>query len=114
MKVYLFTQYSFTNYAHRPSHVLSISCFTNTSPTTTTTLSLHDALPICPPWRPPPTPAARARSGNRPESRATSDRKSIRLNSSHVAISYAVFFLNKKRCTLRVNYNDTRKFESSI
>src|SRR5690625_5414826 len=27
------------------------------------------------------------------------DRKSTRLNSSHVAISYAVFCLKKKRCT---------------
>src|SRR5439155_24375247 len=29
------------------------------------------------------------------------DRKSTRLNSSHVAISYAVFFLKKKMCCLR-------------
>src|SRR5690625_6122145 len=31
-----------------------------------------------------------------PESRLTPDRKSTRLNSSHVAISYAVFCLKKK------------------
>src|SRR5690625_5505169 len=30
-----------------------------------------------------------------------SDRKSTRLNSSHVAISYAVFCLKKKKCTNR-------------
>src|SRR5690625_6623415 len=32
-----------------------------------------------------------------PESAMTSDRKSTRLNSSHVAISYAVFCLKKKK-----------------
>src|SRR5690625_5400945 len=35
------------------------------------------------------------------------DRKSTRLNSSHVAISYAVFCLNKKKCPIvRMNTND--------
>src|SRR5690625_5466677 len=38
------------------------------------------------------------------------DRKSTRLNSSHVAISYAVFCLKKKRrnCTTRNNRRDRR------
>src|SRR5439155_20749843 len=51
-------------------------------------------------------PASRARSVGRhragcqpvslpPGTRAARDRKSTRLNSSHVAISYAVFFLKK-------------------
>src|SRR5690625_7023904 len=31
----------------------------------------------------------------------SADRKSTRLNSSHVAISYAVFCLKKKKCTRR-------------
>src|SRR5690625_5504797 len=35
-------------------------------------------------------------SGSEPEPVATPDRKSTRLNSSHVAISYAVFCLKKK------------------
>src|SRR5690625_6847059 len=35
-------------------------------------------------------------------SATTSDRKSTRLNSSHVAISYAVFCLKKKKNPLRV------------
>src|SRR5207249_8475479 len=58
-------------------------------------------------------PTRRARSGHSPKparvtvtvSRATStaatsprDRKSTRLNSSHVSISYAVFCLKKKTC----------------
>src|SRR5690606_41823884 len=42
----------------------------------------------------PPTPAGGARA-RRPRSRA--DRKSTRLNSSHVKISYAVFCLKKKK-----------------
>src|SRR5439155_26945875 len=37
--------------------------------------------------------------GQKPEGRATPDRKSTRLNSSHVAISYAVFCLKKKKKT---------------
>src|SRR5690349_21923990 len=69
------------------------------------TLSLHDALPICPP--PPPGPQRRQRHGARParEPRRAGarrgcplpDRKSTRLNSSHVEISYAVFCLKKKK-----------------
>src|SRR5690606_41279136 len=63
------------------------------------TLSLHDALPIClrcngcRPRQIAPPPAHRARSRG-----GQTDRKSTRLNSSHVKISYAVFCLKKKRC----------------
>src|SRR5690554_7149838 len=42
--------------------------------------------------------AAGALGGSRPASRAK-DRKSTRLNSSHVRISYAVFCLKKKKKT---------------
>src|SRR5690606_41324963 len=86
-------------------------------------LSLHGALPIsrpCPapretssptpcrsptsrscawtrhPIAPPSSPPRERPSSSRP--RATSrDRKSTRLNSSHVKISYAVFCLKKKK-----------------
>src|SRR5437899_9345157 len=77
------------------------------------TLSLHDALPISMPARPAaagrarrsvvgePAAAARAsaRSGLRAGAphRAARDRKSTRLNSSHLGISYAVFCLKKKK-----------------
>src|SRR5436190_17459915 len=73
------------------------------------TLSLHDALPIC---RTPPAGEGRRRGGphrrGRPHRRrrpchgagglgdAGQDRKSTRLNSSHTVISYAVFCLKKK------------------
>src|SRR5471032_1841947 len=71
------------------------SCFFFFNDTATTeiyTLSLHDALPIC----------RRCLGGQhlvvaRPLQRVTQrDRKSTRLNSSHITISYAVFCLKKK------------------
>src|SRR5207253_8829570 len=106
-----------------PPHALSPSFFPfHPAPTPALdTLSLHDALPISPErstrWqhrlaarpariparsssmpmrRPSPTPAA----GLHPwpaASESDQDRKSTRLNSSHVAISYAVFCLKKKK-----------------
>src|SRR5437667_6990290 len=97
-------------------------CFFFNDPATTEiyTLSLHDALPICPavlaaPVRlgdhagrehdhpdarrlrpaaePGPHDARSAPRGRRPDA----DRKSTRLNSSHITISYAVFCLKKKK-----------------
>src|SRR6266498_1171101 len=44
-----------------------------------------------------PSPRSTARRRRRPGSRAAGDRKSTRLNSSHVRISYAVFCLKKKK-----------------
>src|SRR5437667_12874565 len=78
--------------------------FNDTATTEIYTLSLHDALPICYPgsdrW------AVRHLSftlecGERialvGENGAGKDRKSTRLNSSHITISYAVFCLKKKK-----------------
>src|SRR5688572_31276054 len=84
--------------------------FNDTAPTEIYTLSLHDALPIlarstefvlaC---RHMAMTAAVSRAILRRRSatasfpwRATPDRKSTRLNSSHSQISYAVFCLKKK------------------
>src|SRR6266446_1661077 len=72
----------------------SIFCFFFFNDTATTeiyTLSLHDALPISPrpPGAPVPGPPVCAPGSGR-------DRKSTRLNSSHLVISYAVFCLKKK------------------
>src|SRR5258705_12492152 len=72
--------------------------FNDTATTEIYTLSLHDALPIssedffflgrcCKGKLPRPTSLG-------------SDRKSTRLNSSHLGISYAVFCLKKKNRTL--------------
>src|SRR5690349_24453134 len=72
--------------------------FNDTATTEIYTLSLHDALPIF-------TGAARDQfirdvnsgSGRVVRGVALEDRKSTRLNSSHVEISYAVFCLKKKK-----------------
>src|SRR5205085_12292096 len=105
------------------SHVFLL----NPPPTTkVSTLSLHDALPICNLPREPLTALLRAQTAqlrgdrdaarrsfeamlDRPETellglrglfleahRSNEDRKSTRLNSSHSQISYAVFCLKQK------------------
>src|SRR5699024_11543885 len=69
------------------------------------TLSLHDALPICflcQIYRIFNTLLYNIHSKTRPLAaifcpKASIDRKSTRLNSSHVSISYAVFCLKKKK-----------------
>src|SRR6266496_6163291 len=72
--------------------------FNDTATTEIYTLSLHDALPIG-------GDRGRARGDGdlraapRLRQRLPRDRKSTRLNSSHVEISYAVFCLKKKKKT---------------
>src|SRR5216683_5459724 len=67
--------------------------FNDTATTEIYTLSLHDALPICPGIC---SSSSTTEYGWR-RSRARADRKSTRLNSSHDQISYAVFCLKKKK-----------------
>src|SRR5438874_10678224 len=65
-------------------------------PPRSTLFPYTDALPICPEWRGKETSRyapTRRRSGRA----SRRDRKSTRLNSSHVEISYAVFCLKKKK-----------------
>src|SRR3984893_10622508 len=71
--------------------------FNDTATTEIYTLSLHDALPISlastvVPSMATVSPFSKPSSASMPK-----DRKSTRLNSSHVAISYAVFCLKNKR-----------------
>src|ERR1022692_4245632 len=67
--------------------------FNDTATTEIYTLSLHDALPICAPR----STGRRAFWADRPFwALPPIDRKSTRLNSSHLVISYAVFCLKKK------------------
>src|SRR5207302_10751833 len=109
-----------------PTTLTSSLSPTPTPPTHLSTLSLHDALPISPPPAgppPPPTTCGRSAPPTPPAQRqpkpcagrmaaqfwwlgrssilgkvaVLSDRKSTRLNSSHVKISYAVFCLKKKK-----------------
>src|SRR5204863_8670348 len=95
---------------HSLSHPLSLSFFffTDTATTEIYTLSLHDALTIS-------FAGHRQRLRHHPRllagdavehhvalveeqpQRRSQDRKSTRLNSSHVEISYAVFCLKKKK-----------------
>src|SRR5690625_7054745 len=57
-------------------------------------------LSLLPQLRRPPRPAPAAAA---PDGRP-GDRKSTRLNSSHVAISYAVFCLKKKKTTTKLEW----------
>src|SRR5256885_17060675 len=77
--------------------------FNDTATTEIYTLSLHDALPIYSlsplrltdvGWPSTPDGIERAREAQQPLE--FQDRKSTRLNSSHLVISYAVFCLKKK------------------
>src|SRR5256885_3189413 len=78
--------------------------FNDTATTEIYTLSLHDALPIS---RARPSGRSRGSSSSARRSWAgcprpgaaspRTDRKSTRLNSSHLVISYAVFCLKKKK-----------------
>src|SRR5258708_17608469 len=69
--------------------------FNDTATTEIYTLSLHDALPICPQRDSGRGRAAFEALFHHP-SKPRADRKSTRLNSSHQIISYAVFCLKKK------------------
>src|SRR5688500_19907867 len=77
--------------------------FSFTAPSATYTLSLHDALPIYPPshecrgdWSLPDR-ALVTMDRAFLAAYVDLDRKSTRLNSSHLVISYAVFCLKKKK-----------------
>src|SRR5256885_5278598 len=85
------------------SSVVSFFFFNDTATTEIYTLSLHDALPIC---LDIPGDLTIVGFGNTTAARQAwpplttisvpRDRKSTRLNSSHLVISYAVFCLKKK------------------
>src|SRR5436309_7721567 len=83
--------------------------FNDTATTEIYTLSLHDALPI---YRGDVVLLRDAQEGGgaAPEGGGAApegggDRKSTRLNSSHVKISYAVFCLKKKKNTENKTYH---------
>src|SRR5256885_12266459 len=78
--------------------------FNDTATTEIYTLSLHDALPICRcrAWKRARGSGSARRAGCIAKDR---DRKSTRLNSSHLVISYAVFCLKKKK-KLRTRYTN--------
>src|SRR5437899_12722612 len=76
--------------------------FNDTATTEIYTLSLHDALPICSSFASLSSLFVKTnRMGMNSSSLSctsdVTDRKSTRLNSSHLGISYAVFCLKKKK-----------------
>src|SRR5256885_11943576 len=95
--------------------------FNDTATTEIYTLSLHDALPICFVRTArrnlelcfPELPAqARERLLDR-HFESLGDRKSTRLNSSHLVISYAVFCLKKKKKKEHGTLDDTESNKST-
>src|SRR5439155_22183471 len=113
-----------------PLYSLALFFFNEPATTKIYTLSLHDALPIFrllklqreanqrgaggePSARSSKLctlrSAVRIRVSRWPSSRGRvlKDRKSTRLNSSHVAISYAVFCLKKKKSEIRIEVAET-------
>src|SRR5256885_6067784 len=94
-------------YIHHTLTLLIFFFFNDTATTEIYTLSLHDALPIYD-GRPHAGRRPRPGQGLAEDERAAlrqhhgqhqdrGDRKSTRLNSSHLVISYAVFCLKKKK-----------------
>src|SRR2546426_6572743 len=75
--------------------------FNDTATTEIYTLSLHDALPISPGALSSKPVPSRTNDSSRPALSRSADRKSTRLNSSHLVISYAVFCLKKKKVSTR-------------
>src|SRR5690606_41476858 len=110
--------------SHPPRHS---PAWHDTATTATSTLSLHDALPISAAAGHHPRSkmeatisdmAARASTGTMPRTIARRivrrddrrrDRKSTRLNSSHVKISYAVFCLKKKTKSKSTRLHPTQR-----
>src|SRR5437773_7468631 len=92
--------------------------FTATAPTTLHTLSLHDALPIS------SYDAPFATVWNVVVDEVHKkypivviedpDRKSTRLNSSHITISYAVFCLKKKKFTMEILFHISHSREHTL
>src|SRR5690349_25145849 len=91
---------------HAETHSFTLFFFKDTATTEIYTLSLHDALPISrkptgSASRTPHWPHCRRTNCRRASTnigwKSAEDRKSTRLNSSHVEISYAVFCLEKKK-----------------
>src|SRR5256885_10533402 len=96
--------------------------FNDTATTEIYTLSLHDALPICETISGLQTAkllfderlvlqkAVEHNAGKADVHAALPDRKSTRLNSSHLVISYAVFCLKKKKKKIHDNSQMMNKY----
>src|SRR5258705_578291 len=86
--------------------------FNDTATTEIYTLSLHDALPIL--ERVPVPGDVNVRGFRTAGEQARGlDRKSTRLNSSHLGISYAVFCLKKKKQNIQPGIDDLSNYAHS-
>src|SRR2546426_11517209 len=110
----MFLMISWDELYHRRSFIY-VFFFNDTATTEIYTLSLHDALPIYvragDEIRVPAEGNAQLNlaSGGGAHLGAGADRKSTRLNSSHLVISYAVFCLKKKNTYRKmINAKDSR------
>src|SRR3989454_3671934 len=99
---------------NRSSRIFFFFFFNDTATTEIYTLSLHDALPICAGLGVVELTVALCYCFDSPRDKIVwdvghqaypwkiLDRKSTRLNSSHLVISYAVFCLKKKKIGIEV------------
>src|SRR5438874_13012366 len=97
MTLMLSSRFSFSSTLSSISYFSSFFFFNDTATTEIYTLSLHDALPILVGVAGQVRGYAGAYRHRHDLQRHGQDRKSTRLNSSHVEISYAVFCLKKKK-----------------
>src|SRR6266704_6040726 len=88
--------------------------FNDTATTEIYTLSLHDALPIYPVIALDRWDCTIPAYLNELQDVIKADRKSTRLNSSHVSISYAVFCLKKKKNTTNLNFCCKKKRRQNV
>src|SRR5258708_28554024 len=104
---------AFVIYVPLPRPTFFFFFFNDTATTEIYTLSLHDALPICPCC---PVRALPLHQRPSPCRQQQGDRKSTRLNSSHQIISYAVFCLKKKNIEAYTSHtthdNDLRNHQA--
>src|SRR5256885_8844153 len=103
-----------TNLLARFQNLILFFFFNDTATTEIYTLSLHDALPICPHDVVHGRRHRDRRLGRETQRRQQvirlprGDRKSTRLNSSHLVISYAVFCLKKKKSIQKIERNSSK------
>src|SRR5256885_11714898 len=109
-----YREYSSHVTSNRQNTYISFFFFNDTATTEIYTLSLHDALPILDVAAVVGVAAHLGPVGDAVDAQAVADRKSTRLNSSHLVISYAVFCLKKKKKIKPDMLTFIRRLQSSL
>src|SRR5438045_9108573 len=106
MVLHTLLYYSFLSLFHCCTYLQAFVFFfiNDTANTEIYTLSLHDALPIFGVGKGDTNISGVLNYYHRNSIANREDRKSTRLNSSHLGISYAVFCLKKKIYIIRLSY----------